>query len=268
MAPLSRARRVVEQPGRRSLGIGDDRRDPDAVEGRSAHLQARDLVDTPRGSAPPGRDVRRRTAAAPRPSACTWASSSGACRPTASRRSIATASTSSVSGRCSSPSSPCRPTLPRKIATSPASQPHLFDENVAALMVRPSTGGTRKPEPVSAGIDLGGLDGQRHEGDRGVLDPAELTGRGRARRRAAAARPRCAGAATMTASTSTTSGAIVGPTTSRHPSAVRLSSRTIAPVRTCPPRRSMSAATAHGNRPTPPTMPAKTGSTRRTPPGP
>ena len=63
-----------------------------------------------------------------------------------------------------------------------------------------------------------------------------------------------AGVASTTSSASTSSAAVVGPTTSAKPVGVRRSSRTGASVRTSSPARR-----AAGNRPMPPSIPAKTG---------
>ena len=63
-----------------------------------------------------------------------------------------------------------------------------------------------------------------------------------------------AGVASTTASASIRSGAVVGPTVRANPVVVRVSSRTVAPVRTLRPAASVSAS-----RPMPPGIPAKTG---------
>src|SRR5690606_3768510 len=73
-----------------------------------------------------------------------------ASRPVAAFRSRRDTSTRSASSRRRISVSPCRPTEVRTTATSgfPAAiQPHFCEAKVAALMVRPSTGGTRKPLP-------------------------------------------------------------------------------------------------------------------------
>ena len=80
---------------------------------------------------------------------------------------------------------------------------------------------------------------------------AAATGATSASRRAVGA----PGVASTTSSASTSSGAVVGPTTSAKPVGVRRSSRTVAFVRTSSPDR----RAATGSRPSPPAIPANTG---------
>ena len=104
--------------------------------------------------------------------------------------------TSSSSARWRAASSRCRPTEVRRSTTSSAprrTQAHLPKENVDALIVRPSTGGTRKPEPGSV-VDARARHGQRDHRHRGVLDRRRAR---RRRRRGDVASSRAAGAAGM-----------------------------------------------------------------------
>src|SRR5690606_14744493 len=179
-------------------------------------------------------------------------------KPVASRRSASTPVTRSASSRCSSATWPCRPIDARSTTRSPLAAPshgHFTDEYVTALTNRPSTGGTRKP-------DVDGRVGKAERGRARVTmamlaastpaNSAAAAGHSGRSSRAAGA----AGTAITTASTSSTSGLGTGPLTTRHPSALRCSSRTVTPVRSV---AALAAATASGRRPTPPRSPAKTG---------
>ena len=142
----------------RQLCRGDAGRDPHSVVRRAADREARQPLQLARGSWPPGRGGRRRTAAARHPTAARGVSTGRTESPIASARSCSASSTSSSSLRWSSCSSRWRPSEQRSTTTgssavAPASrtQSHLAKENVEAFTARPSTGGTRKPEPGTSG---------------------------------------------------------------------------------------------------------------------
>ena len=127
---------------------------------RPAHREPGDGRRRRPGSARPGRGGPRRTAAAPRPSAARGRRPASPRARSASARSASDQATSSSSLACSATASPWRPSEVRRCTTSPPSGPprtprpaartqsHLAKENVDALIRRPSTPGTRKPEPV------------------------------------------------------------------------------------------------------------------------
>ena len=186
-------------------GRGDDGRDPDAVVRRPAEREPGHVGD--RG-ADPGDPVEvadgvlRQPAAPPlhvgvdrAPRRC----------PAASARSASDSGDQLLVGalqrrppRRAGPSEVRRWTSP---CSAPASrtQPHLANENVEALIARPSTGGTRNPEESSSPATSSARNAKRDHDHRGVLDPGQLGGghrrdlgeqpggrrgrRGRARRR-------------------------------------------------------------------------------------
>ena len=146
-------------------------------------------------------------------------------------------------------------------------QPHLANENVAALIRRPSIGGTRKPEQPPSSGPVATRDARNasvttatEAYSRPASSPA-ATGATSASSRAVGA----AGVASTTAAASTSSGCAAEPMVSANrrpspgPSTTR-SSRTVAPVRTAnvPPATRASASPAM-----PPGRPAKTGSVGR-----
>ena len=218
------------------------------------------------GSGRPGRGGRRRTAAARRPTAARG------CRPVRAEQADRVGEVGERRARPArrrvpgaSCSSRCRPTehaAPAAPRPPPASrtQSHLAKENVEALIARPSTGGTRKPDPRRRGKSRGGKASvtiaieaysiRASSSGRARRDVAEQPG---GRRRA--------GVASTTASACTTSG-VAGRADDEVPAAVgpAARSRTVAPVRTVAPP---AAASAAGSRPTPPRSPAKTGRGRR-----
>ena len=205
--------------GRRAPGR-DAGRDADAVVRRAADRQPGDGRDQRRGSGPPGRGGRRRTAAARRPSAARGCRRGGREARARRDRSASATATSSSSGAGGPP--PRGAGRPRCAAASrsgrrrPRTQAHLAKEKVDALIVRPSTGGTRKPEPRQR-RQARPRKRERHDRHRGVVDLGEPGGRPRRRRRPAAGRQGLPGTARMTASTRVCSGAGTGPLTSRHP---------------------------------------------------
>ena len=142
------------------------------------------------GSGRRGRGGRRRTAAAPRPSAAPGCRPDSPSRRSRPRRSDSDAATSSSSVAWSDASSRCRPREVRRTRTScPSRAPrppslthrHLANENVDALIRRPSTGGTRNPDDLVSRQpgQRGSAEGQRDHRHRGVLDRRQLCGRDR-----------------------------------------------------------------------------------------
>ncbi len=124
----------------------------------------------------------------------------------------------------------------RRPGAAPAYQPHFVEEKVTALTDRPSTGGTRKPEPVGERRERRRREGERDHGHRRVARrrPARPPPPARVRRSSRAAAP--AGTASTTASASTSLGR-AGRADDEPPAVgVRRSSRTVAPVRTSAPR--------------------------------
>ena len=179
------------QVGRAPRG-GDDRGDADTVVGRPRDLEPgytadvgphrRDGVDVADG-------VLRQS---PAPALHVASTTRVSGRPSASATSATDTATRSSSSRWSTDSSRARPTDARRCTTSSDSAPvhaHLFALKVLALMVRPSTGGTRNPGPGQL-PQAGTLHGKRHHGGRRGLDPGQH-GRGGRRVRREQASGRC-----------------------------------------------------------------------------
>ncbi len=208
----------------------------------------------------PGRGDPRRTAAGLRPTAARARRPGRPTSPMASVRSRQgdphqlprrrpAAPAPRGGGRSSTASPPARPPAASR------TQSHLAKEKVAALTVRPSTGGTRKPEPATAG-KFARREGQGDDRHRGVLQSRQFQRRQR-------------GGVAEQASRGPGRGGEDDGVGLHHlwllrradhqvPPAPRrrARSRTVAPVRT---RAPLAATTAAGSRPTPPRMPAKTG---------
>ena len=161
--------------------------------------------------------------------------------------------------RWSVASSPCRPSEVRRCTRpcpAPASrtQPHLANENVEALIARPSTGGTRKPEESSSPRTSSRAERQRDHDHRGVLDLGQLGGgRGRHRRRGAgrSARPAWRGRRRPPRSAPGRSSGRPRPRSRPRCGPARAPSRRSAPAPAPPAPRSACAI--------PPGRPAKTG---------
>src|SRR5690606_2114341 len=129
-------------------------------------------------------------------------------------------------------------------------QAHLPDAKVAALIARPSTAGTRNPEPVGSSapsattvtraIDAYSTPESRNEAS-AATSASSLDAAG-------------AGTASTTASKDSLIAAVVGPITRDQPRRSRLIARTAQPRRT-----SSRSARAIGNEPIPPRNPASIG---------
>ena len=212
-----------------------------------------------RGPRRPGRGARRRTAAEHRPTA------GRARRPERAQADrlgeVGQGERRRAPRRCAAASAPRgagRPSSAAPAASSaPASrtQSHFAKENVAALIACPSTGGTRKPEPVTSGNPRAGnasvtiaIEAYSIRASSGPRSGAtSLSSRAVAR----------AGVASTTASAWTTSGRGWSRPrgSSRRRAAGQVADRRAGAHRA--PRTPRSSAPA--SRPTPPRSPAKTG---------
>ena len=257
-----RAGAVGHRRSRRRAAAGDAGRDPDAVVCRAGQLAA------PGTSATSARIEATRSTwptaycgSAP-PQRCTCASTMrGSWWPSASPTSATAIGRPARRRRvCRSAVSPCRPTEARRndeVAGSSAVQAHFVDEKVLALMVRPSTGGTRKPDPGRCRADLRRPRASRQRWMPSRRPPARPQRPGRAAQQAGG---RAAGRHTMTASARPPAGR----RPSRRPGAsrgrcVRARGRrprcAVVDAAPAPPRRRDEL----GQRPTPPRNPAKAG---------
>ena len=132
----------------------------------------------PRGSWRPGRGGRRRTAAGRRPSAahgCRPGSRPARWRRRGRRGRRRPAPRRVPAGRPPRGAGPARCAESTTPSAAPASrtQPHFANENVDALIRRPSTGGTRKPELVRPRRDpCRRPEGERDDRHGRVLDAA------------------------------------------------------------------------------------------------
>ena len=250
------AARSRRRPGRRRSRSTARVRARDAGRDADAVVRARRTPRGPgawrraRGCGPRARGGRRGTGAGRRPAGDRG--SRRARRPGRwpRRRSWRETSTRSASSRCED----LRLAVPadggaqdeRGPGSSSAIQPHFWEAKVDALMVRPSTGGTRKPLPVGQGGQVGAAVGEGDQGHGGVLDGGELGGRGRVpRRRSRRRRPGGDGEDHGVGVRATRSAAHDPPAAGRRRGAARSPG---APVRISPPRARTASATASGRR--------------------
>ena len=192
----------------------------------------------------------------PPPHRWTCASTGSPARPASSARSARERATSSSSGAWSAACSPCRPSEVRSTTRSPPAartHSHLAKENVEALIARPSTGGTRKPDVVVPAAQHRRVD-RRKARVTTATDAASIAASSRAAAGARSRSSRAVGAPAWRAPRSRRRAARrrgSEPTVSRKPAAVRASSRTVAPVRTREPARTRRACPSAGAVPRP-----------------